>query len=111
MASVSDWPTVHGVLDRPSSRTMTAWKEKTPELSLRGFFFDDTRQSGLRIARHETVVAEFGDLEPLIAVGLEVVHRIQHLFEGRIAGRCFGIQFLGRFHAGLHDRRRERMQL
>ena len=78
-----------------SGRVARDRTRKTPELSLRGFLFGSRRsalRSALRVARHEAVVTELGDLPPLVAVGGERGHRIQYLLEVRIAGRGFGVQ-------------------
>src|SRR5207249_10395416 len=68
-------------------------------------------RSALRVARHEVVIADFGDLEPLISVVRERGQRFVNLLEVRVGGRDFGVQLLCRLETGLHDLRRERMQL
>ena len=46
-------------------------------------------QSAARVADHEGIVVQFGDLEPLIAVVGEGRHRIIHLLEARIGRSRF----------------------
>src|SRR5882757_113090 len=61
--------------------------------------------SALRIARHEGIVAEFGDLEPLVPLVREVGQRFVDLLEIGICCRYFAVQFFRRLEARLHDGR------
>src|ERR1700720_2935605 len=96
---------------RPSNSWRGLRKTKTPKLSLRGFSFACFRRpSALRVTRHEVVVTDFGDLEPLVAVVGKVGQRFIDLLEIGIARSNLAVQFLRRPQGGLHDRRREGMQ-
>ena len=63
------------------------------------------RRSALRVTRHEVVVADFGDLEPLVAGARERRQQFMELLEVRIGGRDFVVQFPCRLEARFHDLR------
>ena len=67
--------------------------------------------STIGVARHEIVVADFGDLEPLIAGAGIGRDRIVDLLEVRIGRGDLGVEILCRLVACFHDRRREAVQL
>ena len=67
--------------------------KKSPGAVLRGRRVFKTR-SAARMADHEGVVAELGDLEPLVAVLGEVRHRVVDLLERLVGRRDLGVQIL-----------------
>src|ERR1700754_3038311 len=60
--------------------------------------------SGLRVTRHEVVVADLGDLEPLIAGAREGAQRFKELLEIGIAGSDLVLQLSRGLEACFHDR-------
>src|ERR1700676_4854922 len=79
---------------------------KTPELAP-GFFVSrriSAARSALRVARHEAVVADFGDLEPLVAIVREGRQGVVDLLEIWVGGSDFAVQLLRRLEGRFHDR-------
>src|ERR1700759_2353016 len=90
-----------------------AVQNKTPELSLRGFSSRETIVASAHqpVAHHEAVEAELGNLPPLIAIIGKLGQRGIGLLEGGVLGGDFGVELHRRLERGLHDIRREGMQL
>src|SRR6185437_4077748 len=66
---------------------------KAPELFTPGLRLDCPGQSGLGVARHEVVISDLGDLEPLVTVAGKRVQRFQDLLEIGVRGRDLAVQF------------------
>src|SRR5215813_9805421 len=86
---------------------------KNPGAFAPGFFpwAESSVSARQSVAHHEAVEAELGDLPPLIAVVGEVGQRGIDLLEVLIRQRDFGVELHRRLERGLHDLRRERMEL